>query len=177
MPTCLPGQGGSQKRMWLLLGVTNRAYVDPPLLEDFVFSGSTIDRETIQAYLETHYCVQTEPVIVLRVDEPCPDLAVAHDRKNADCSAFLTAWNPLSQVLSGSENASRHVALTNELEHRSLEYVDVVSHHPSNGWPNEPGVLVFGLSLEAAKTLGTRYEQNAIVWNGPDAVPRLVLLR
>ena len=177
MPTCLPGQGGSQKRMWLLLGVTNRAYVDPPLLKVFVFSGSTIDRETIQAYLETHYCVQTEPVIVLRVDEPCPDLAVAHDRRNADCSAFLTAWNPLSQVLSGSENASRHVALTNELEHRSLEYVDVVSHHPSNGWPDEPGVLVFGLSLEAAKALGTRYEQNAIVWNGLDAVPRLVLLR
>lgn len=163
--------------MWLLSGVTNRAHVDPPLLEGFVFSGSRVDRETIQAYLETCYCAQTEPVIVFRIDEPCPDLAVAHTLRNSSCSAFLTAWNPLSQVLSGSENAERHLALMNELELRSLEYVDVVSHHPSNGWPDEAGVLVFGLSLEAAKTLGTRYEQNAIVCNGPDVIPRLVLLR
>ena len=177
MPTCLPGQGGSRKRMWLLLGATNRANVDPPFLEGFVFSGSLIDRETIQAYLETHYCAQTEPVIVLRVDEPCPDLAVAHTHRNSSCSAFLTAWNPLSQVLSGSENAARHTELIHELKRRSLEHVDVVSHHPSNGWPDEVGVLVFGLALEAAKALGTRFEQNAIVWNGLDAVPKLVLLR
>ena len=31
--------------------------------------------------------------------------------------------------------------------------------------------------VEAAKALGTRLEQNAIVWAGGDAVPQLILLR
>ena len=34
-----------------------------------------------------------------------------------------------------------------------------------------------GLAQEAAKALGTRLEQNAIVWAGGDAVPQLILLR
>jgi hypothetical protein len=34
-----------------------------------------------------------------------------------------------------------------------------------------------GLSLEAAKALGKKYDQNAVVWCGPDAIPELVLLR
>lgn len=33
------------------------------------------------------------------------------------------------------------------------------------------------ISLEAAKELGARYEQNAIVWAGADAMPQLILLR
>jgi len=36
---------------------------------------------------------------------------------------------------------------------------------------------VYGLTLEAAKTLGSRLEQNAFVCNGADAVPQLILLR
>jgi hypothetical protein len=35
---------------------------------------------------------------------------------------------------------------------------------------------VLGLALEAAKSLGRRHEQNAVVWSGPDAVPQLVML-
>jgi hypothetical protein len=37
--------------------------------------------------------------------------------------------------------------------------------------------LILGLDLEAARTLGNRMEQNAIVWIGADAVPELVLLK
>lgn len=36
--------------------------------------------------------------------------------------------------------------------------------------------LVLGLALEAAKSLGNAYEQNAVIWCGADAVPNLVLL-
>ena len=34
-----------------------------------------------------------------------------------------------------------------------------------------------GLALEPAKTIGTHFNQDAIVWVGPDAVPQLILLR
>lgn len=33
------------------------------------------------------------------------------------------------------------------------------------------------MSLGAAKAIGTQFEQDAIVWVGPDAVPQLILLR
>jgi hypothetical protein len=36
--------------------------------------------------------------------------------------------------------------------------------------------LVLGLSLEAAKTLGRRFEQNAVVWTGRYGVPELVFM-
>ena len=52
-----------------------------------------------------------------------------------------------------------------------------LGEHPTNGWPGEASYLIFGLTLEAAKMLGMRLEQNAIVWTGADTVPQLVLLR
>ena len=64
-----------------------------------------------------------------------------------------------------------------ELGQRSLACVEGTGQHPSNRWPGEASYLIFGLTLEATKTLGTRLEQNAIVWKGTDAVPQLVLLR
>ena len=38
-------------------------------------------------------------------------------------------------------------------------------------------LLVFGLALEAAKSLGQSLEQNAIIWCGADCVPDLILLK
>lgn len=54
-----------------------------------------------------------------------------------------------------------------------------VGRHPGNGWGcglGEPGLLAYGLDLEAAEVLLRRLGQNAIVWAGNDAVPRLALL-
>jgi len=67
--------------------------------------------------------------------------------------------------------------LAKELTSRSLEFVTGIGQHPSNKWPGEPSYLVFGLTLEASKVLGTRLEQNAIIWSGSDGVPQLILLR
>ena len=84
---------------------------------------------------------------------------------------------PFSQILDDEANAERHAALGQELGRRSLASIEGIGQHPSNLWPGEPSYLVFGLTLVAAKTLGTRLEQNAIVWTGTDAVPQLILLR
>ncbi len=98
-----------------------------------------------------------------------------HKRHRVDCSAFITAWNPFSQPLTAQENEERHQALIAEIKSRSLSFLPGVGQHPSNNWLGEQSVLVLGLSLEAAKTLGRRFEQNAVVWTGRDGVPQLVL--
>lgn len=138
---------------------------------------SAIDPPTLQAYLETDYCVHGEPGFTLRVGRASAELLAAHKRRRTDCSAFLTACNPFSQPLDAAANAARQAALAKELSGRSLAFVPGVGQHPSNGWPGEDSFLVFGLTLEAAKALGMRLEQNGIVWSGADAVPQLILLR
>ena len=114
--------------------------------------------------------------IVLEIDVPSPALLALHRRRGVDCSCFITACNPFSRPLDAHSNQLRQDDLAADLRYRSLSYLSGEGRHPSNGWPAEPSFLVLGLALEAAKSLGRRHEQNAVVWSGPDAVPQLVML-
>jgi hypothetical protein len=144
-----------------------------------------ITAELEAAYRSTHYVVDAgagpgegalvDP-IVLEIDVPSPALLALHRRRGVDCSCFITAFNPFSRPLDAYSNQQRLDDLAAELRHRSLAYLSGEGRHPSNGWPAEPSFLVLGLALEAAKSLGRGHEQNAIVWSGSDAVPRLVML-
>ena len=151
--------------------------VDPPPFGGFLFPDSAISSEIIQAYLETEYFIHSDPIIGLRIGEANSQLLDAHKQHQINSSAFITAWNPEGQVLSGEGNAERHQRLLQELAHRSLKFIEGIGQHPSNDWTGETSVLVFGLTLEAAKTLGIKYQQNAIVWSGADSTPQLILLR
>lgn len=138
---------------------------------------SVIDSATVQAYKETEYRVLGHPGFILRVGHPSADLTAAHRQHRVDCSAFLTACNPFSQAFDAAANVSRQLALAGELERSGLAFVPGVGQHPAGGWPGEDSFLIFGLSLEAAKSLGERFEQNAFIWSAADAVPQLILLR
>ena len=146
-------------------------------MEGFLFSASAIDPRTVQAYLETEYRVYGEPGFILRVGQASPDLRSAHQRYQAECSAYLTACNPFSKPLDEGANSARQDALAKELAHRGLRFLPGIGEHPHNGWAGESSFLVFGLTLESAKRLGCRFEQNGFVWNGADAVSQLILLR
>jgi hypothetical protein len=145
--------------------------------EGFLFSDSVIDPGTMQAYLDTEFRVFGDLPFVLHVGQRSEALDSAHKSHRVECSAFITAWNPYSEILSDDGNQERQQDLAKELSRRSLSYVEGLGQHKSNQWPGEESFLVFGLTLEAAKTLGTNFEQNAIVWIGSDAIPELILLR
>lgn len=140
-------------------------------------AATAIDPDTLRAYAETHYRVLHDSDLTLRVDQFNGALQDLHLRHGADCSAFLTACNPFSRPLDAAANHARQAALIDELHREGLRFLQGEGEHPSNGWPAEPSVLVFGLDLDAASALGRRLEQNAIVWSAADAVPRLILLR
>jgi len=139
-------------------------------------NSSSIDPVTIQAYRETHYIVESETPVTLRVGERNVALAALHKEAGVESSAFVTAWNPFSQKHDDDLNARRQEALADDLARLGVTVMDGEGKHPVDGW-GEPSFLVLGISLEAAKELGARNEQNAIVWAGADAVPQLVLLR
>jgi len=138
---------------------------------------SLVSAPLITAYRETEYRVMADRPFVIRIDEPCAELLALYKASKLACAAFLTAYNPFSQTVSEVENTERQAELAKELRRRSLTFLEGIGEHPSGDWPGEASFLVLGLSLEAAKSLGQRYEQNAIVWCGADAVPKLVLLR
>ena len=142
-----------------------------------MFSDSQIPCATIQAYLETHYRVLGPAPTTLKIGEANTTLAAIHDANGARRSAFITAWNPLSQKVGDPVNVRRLDALARELTRRGLTFIEGIGEHPSNNWPGEPSFLVLGVSLEDAKSLGVDHGQNAVVWCGGDAVPQLILLR
>lgn len=138
---------------------------------------SDIQPELIQAYMQTEFRVMEAPTFTLHIGRANSDLLEAHKQHRVECSAFVTACNPLSQELNDEANLEKQRLLAKELTSRSLEFISGIGQHPSNKWPGEPSYLVFGLTLEASKVLGMRLEQNAIIWSGSDGVPQLILLR
>jgi len=100
-----------------------------------------------------------------------------HARYRVNCSAFITAYNPRGRRAAAPRNAQRQEALLAELSRRKLVAIRGIGQHPTNKWPGEPSFLVLGLTRRAARALGRQFEQNAILWSGLDAVPKLILLR
>lgn len=142
-----------------------------------MINSSLISPETIQAYRETEFRVFSEASLVLKISEKCEDLMGLYKTHRSETCAFITACNPLGELISNEQNSDLQKRLEEEIQFRGLTYIAGEGKHPVGDWPGEPSYLVFDLSLEAAKTLGRKFNQNAIVWCGPDAVPELILLR
>ena len=157
-----------------------------------VRAATALPPELVQAYLETRYRVDgvrdarhqrlrvdgaLSGSLILQIGQHSEGLLAWFREAHVDCAAYVTACNPWSRELSAQENEERMQELKAELSHRSLRFLSGQGVHPSNGWSAESSVLVLGLSREAARRLGERWQQNAIVWIGADAIPELMLLR
>lgn len=133
--------------------------------------------DLISAYVETKYKVSANPAFELIIDVANQSLIDLYNNQGVSCAAFVTACNPFSAKLGEDENIKRQKSLEMEIRQRGLTLIPGIGQHPSGKWPGEPSFLILGISLEAAKSLGRSYKQNAIVWISDNAVPQLVLLR
>jgi hypothetical protein len=133
-------------------------------------------RDLSQAYLSTHYIVDATPPFCLLIGEPCIALLALYQTRGIDCGAYLTACNPHSRLLDTQANAERQACLIRDLRKQGIEYLEGRGRHPDGGWPAEPSVLALGIDRRNACALGRKYEQNALVLCGADAVPRLIWL-
>jgi hypothetical protein len=144
----------------------------------FQESGQTaIDPDTLRAYREAQYLVTGEQPFTLRIGTHSAALASVHAARRVTGSTFITACNPHGVRLDSAANSQRHAALTAELEECGYATLAGWGADPTGHWPAEPSFLVLGIGLDAARTLGRQFEQNAIVWSAADATPQLVLLR
>lgn len=139
---------------------------------------SDIPPDKITAYRATDYrfwhgCDR----ITLRIETPSEALKRLYASSGCACGVFLTAYNPMGQAHSLEVNEAAHAHLVEELHALGIKVIEGVGADPTGAWPEEKSVFALGVELEAARTLGIRYHQDAIVWVGKDAIPILVVLR
>lgn len=139
---------------------------------------SQILTDKITAYRATDYCFgHGLDRITLHIGTQSDSLARLYASSGYACGVFITAYNPLGQVHSLEANEAAHARLSAELNALAIEVMDGAGADPTGAWPEEKSLFALGVELEAARTLGLRYHQDAIMWVGMDAIPTLVVLR
>lgn len=131
----------------------------------------------LAAYRTTLYHVQASAPFTITVGEVSSELQQWMAQHRCACAAFITACNPHSNALSDAENAQRQSVLEQDIQQRGLPYAPGLGQPQDGHWKPEPSYLVGGLLLEEAQGLGMRFDQNALIWCGQDALAQLILLR
>lgn len=148
------------------------------ILEDFLLPQSEIPDEKLQAYRDTEYRFgRGHNLITLRIDARSEELGRLYASTDSACGVFITAYNPLGQAQNIEANVDAHARLGAELKALTTRVFEGAGADPTGAWPEEKSFFALGVGLEEAQDLGIRYQQDAIVWAGSDAVARLVLLR
>lgn len=136
-----------------------------------------INEELLAAYNNARFHIYSEPAVTLRVGIESIELKTLMLRHAASTAAFITAFNPYSQLLSDIENNQRNAELLIDIEQGGYKYFAGLGQDVDAKWPGEESYFVLGIDEPAAKALGMKYQQNAIVWCDSDYVPKLMLLR
>ncbi|MDO8437471.1 MAG: DUF3293 domain-containing protein [Nitrosomonadaceae bacterium] len=139
---------------------------------------SDIPADLIARYRAADYRAGSDSAaIMLRIDQYSESLSQLFAASGQQCAVFITACNPGSQPCSLEMNRAAHTRLRDELSRHASQVIEGTGSDPSGAWPPEQSLLALGVDLATAQALGRQFGQNAIVWAGADAIPRLVLLR
>lgn len=137
-----------------------------------------INAEKVRAYLASQYRLgHTSEDIVLTIGQHSGRLAALFGHSAVNCGAFITAYNPRGAIQSDEANEKGHAQLASKLRELRIKFMEGSGSEEGTEWPAEKSYFALGLDLESAKAIGIHFEQDAIVWIGPDVVPQLILLR
>ena len=126
--------------------------------------------------MNTSYCVMSgrKVMYTLRIDELSPELYESD--KALLTWAFITAWNPLPEILSKSENDERNKQLEKEIGERSLKYKKGLGKADDGSW-SEESYFIENISIVEALELGKLYGQKAIVMGERGMPAELLVLQ
>lgn len=97
-------------------------------------------------------------------------------RNEAFCqAAFITAFNPYSEMLSADENDLRHKLLVEKINRLNLASYEGFGSDQAGEWPREKSLLILDINKSEAIKLAKDFGQNAILWIEEDAIPRLLI--
>jgi len=132
----------------------------------------------LDAYRATEYRVMLPGgPLVLRIGQHSAGLASLMQAHGVTSVAYVTACNPRSRVHDEAWNLRARSRLDACLDDGGWPCLEGLGIDPDGGHPGEPSVLVLGIAPGEAEALARAFDQDAIVVAGPEATPRLVLLR
>jgi hypothetical protein len=123
------------------------------------------------AFIETNYIIHLQGEIVLRIgDIPAGLLAQI---PLLETWAFITAWNPLPDILSKAENELRNAALQNHLIDHSYTVHNGIGVSKDQTW-SEDSFFIENISLEDARQASAKFGQLAFVYGDRETGNRLI---
>lgn len=136
----------------------------------------SISPSLIRAYREAKFVVESSSPITLLVGECNLNLGAILKEHKASTAAFITAYNPYSNVQTDQENSQAQNQLLKDINELGLKALDGYGQDIAEQWPKEVSVLILGITESQAEVLADKYSQNAFIWIGSvDAFPVLRL--
>ena len=114
-----------------------------------------------QAFLETSYIVQTENPVVLKIGEIPTQLL--ENYPEIKTWAFITAWNPLPDILSKAQNDFRNNQLAVLLKEEGLIFYPGVGISKNEDW-SEDSFFIENIELQKANEIASKFGQLAFVY-------------
>ncbi len=127
--------------------------------------------EIEQAFLETQYIIHLQSEIVLKIGEMPSDLL--EHLPLIKTWAFITAWNPLPDILSKSENELRNAALQRHLIDHGYTVHNGIGVSKDQTW-SEESFFIENIELEDARTASAQFGQLAFVYGDRESGNQLV---
>jgi hypothetical protein len=126
-----------------------------------------MNEEIHQAFLNTTFRIFSVPVIDIKINKITPEL------NHLNYWAFLTAWNPLPEILSEAENKRRNLELEEDFKALDLIYHQGIGISEDGNW-QEDSFFIENCSEEKANELAEKYGQLAFVWGGKNKDASLI---
>jgi hypothetical protein len=120
-----------------------------------------------QAFLNTTFRVISTPSFNIKINTIIPEA------QHLNSWAFLTAWNPLPEILSDVENKKRNQQLEDDLKSLSLVYCNAIGISEDEKW-SEESFFIENISKAQIQTLAIKYRQLAYVYGSKNEVATLV---
>ena len=131
-------------------------------------------KDLVEAYKETDFNIY-EPRITINVGKVNQELDQLLKTHNCIDWAYITAWNPYSELTDHSINEENNNRLRNDLNKYKLYEGEGVGSDKS--WEPEKSFLILGIPLDEAILIGKKYRQNAIVVGKLNEPPQLIWIR
>ena len=117
--------------------------------------------EIEQAFLETNYIVQLENEVVLKMGE-IPTRLI-DDLPQIKTWAFITAWNPLPDILTRTQNDIRNNELRKQLEDEGYLIYPGIGISKNEEW-SEESFFIGNIESEKANAISSKFGQLAFLY-------------
>lgn len=142
---------------------------------ELVFKMRALPPGLVMAYMQTDFVLNLgKEQCIVHVRDKVPRKLVSFLKsQKAKTWSVISAHNPYSQELSADENQRRHILLQQLLTASKYKFYPAVGRSVAGDW-EEPSLLVLDLSYDMARSLGTVFEQNAVVFGERGAVVEMI---